>query len=95
MTSSVRHTQLFELLTQLHRSLELGQILEAEALTAQALATFASTADSSADPRLRPLFERSQVLALQLKEKLAQALQTNASSTRAVHAYGREAGDVP
>jgi hypothetical protein len=87
----IRHDELFGALEALRGMLDARDPIAAETATAHVLELLAITTEPAADPRLRPLFARCQVLADELKASLQAQLQNSAKSNRASQAYEREA----
>lgn len=92
---STRHDHLLAALEHLQKTLEARDALGAEKATDQVLEMLAATTEPAADPRLRPVFVRCQILADNLKEDLHEALRSTAASSRAATAYEREVGAGP
>ena len=88
---TLRHDELFSALTALLATLEARDAHAAEEATARVLELLADATEPARDPRLRPLFSRSQVLADELRASLQAQLRSSAKSSRATQAYEREA----
>lgn len=81
------HDHLVTALEQLERALLAGDALQSEREMTHTLALFAATPEPARDPRLAPLSQRCERLALALKDKLELDLRGNAASRRAAMKY--------
>lgn len=93
--SGRRHEHLFAALGALEATLLQGDAIGAEAATQHVLRLLTDTTEPAADERLRPAFDRCQALADALRARLESELRDTAVSSRAAHAYEREAERRP
>ena len=81
------HPHLVTALEALERALLAGDALESARQMEHTLGLFATTPDPGSDPRLLPLKDRCEALALELRARLEADLRGNATSRRATTAY--------
>lgn len=88
----MKHDHLLSALESLERALLAGDAFACEEEMKKTLALFASTENPAADERLKPLSDRCEQMAVELRNKLEVEVRGSATSRRATSAYGGGVG---
>ncbi len=84
----MRHDHLHTALESLERALLAGDAFASEEEMKKTLELFAATDHPAGDERLKPLSDRCERLAIELRNKLEVEVRSSAASRRATSAYG-------